>query len=76
MKKVPEYEKPLVEKYRPQVLTEVVGNTLAVDQLKAIAKEGNLPNIIIVVSFLKFPHFKILIFRVLQEQERHRVLCV
>ena len=50
--KAAEYEKPLVEKYRPVVLKDVVGNCIAVDQLKAIAEKGNLPNIIVVVSFL------------------------
>lgn len=54
MKKMPEYEKPFVEKYRPKVLDDVVGNSIAVDQLKAISQKGNLPNIIIVVSISKF----------------------
>ena len=48
--KAAEYEKPLVEKYRPVILQDVVGNCIAVDQLKAIAENGNLPNIIVVVS--------------------------
>ena len=50
--KAVEYEKPLVEKYRPVTLKDVVGNCLAVDQLKAIAEKGNLPNIIVVVRNL------------------------
>jgi hypothetical protein len=37
-------------------LDEVVGNTLAVEQLKAIAKEGGMPNLILVVSL----HIKLL----------------
>ena len=35
-----------VEKYRPAVLDDVVGNAEAVARLKAIAAEGNLPNLI------------------------------
>lgn len=50
IKKGAEYEKPLVEKYRPVVLDDVVGNEVAVDQLKSISQKGNLPNIIVVVS--------------------------
>lgn len=40
-------ELPWVEKYRPKVLDEVVGNQDAVERLRLIAKQGNLPNIII-----------------------------
>ena len=39
---------PFVEKYRPQSVEEVVGNTIAVNQLRAISEQGNLPNCIIV----------------------------
>jgi replication factor C subunit 2/4 len=46
--KLEEYEKPFVEKYRPKYLEDVVGNSVAVEQLKAIAEQGNLPNILIV----------------------------
>ena len=42
------FEKPLVEKYRPVVLDDVVGNTYAIDQLKSIVKFGNMPNLILV----------------------------
>ena len=41
-------EKPLVEKYRPVTLEDVVGNTYAVEQLKSIVKFGNMPNLILV----------------------------
>lgn len=41
------YELPWVEKYRPQVLDDVVGNEETIDRLKVIAKEGNCPHIII-----------------------------
>jgi len=35
-----------VEKYRPAVLSDIVGNAEAVARLKAIAAEGNMPNLI------------------------------
>lgn len=38
---------PWVEKYRPRVLSDVVGNEPAVNKLRAIAQQGNLPHIII-----------------------------
>uniref|UniRef100_A0A6B2L8P7 AAA+ ATPase domain-containing protein n=1 Tax=Arcella intermedia TaxID=1963864 RepID=A0A6B2L8P7_9EUKA len=40
-------ELPWVEKYRPTQCTDIVGNEEAVTRLRIIAKEGNLPNIII-----------------------------
>jgi len=40
------HEKPFVEKYRPQELEDVVGNEQMIKQLSIIAKDGNLPNII------------------------------
>ena len=40
-------ESPFVEKYRPLVLGDIVGNTDTVERLKVIAEEGNMPNIII-----------------------------
>ena len=42
-----ELESPFVEKYRPLVLGDIVGNTDTVERLKVIAEEGNMPNIII-----------------------------
>ena len=39
-----------VEKYRPQTLDEVVGNTETIERLKVIARDGNCPHIIISVS--------------------------
>ena len=57
------FERPFVEKYRPETLDEVVGNKqithfsnftignkFAIDQLKAIVQFGNMPNLILVVS--------------------------
>ena len=41
-----------VEKYRPQVLDDVVGNEDTIARLKVIAREGNCPHIIISVRFL------------------------
>ncbi|CAL1694046.1 unnamed protein product [Somion occarium] len=41
------YELPWVEKYRPETLDDVVGNTDTVERLKVIAKDGNCPHIII-----------------------------
>lgn len=41
------FEAPWIEKYRPEVLSDIVGNTEAVERLHAIAQMGNLPNIIL-----------------------------
>lgn len=38
---------PWVEKYRPTVFSEIVGNEEAVQRLDVFAKDGNMPNIII-----------------------------
>ena len=38
-----------VEKYRPQVLDDIVGNTDTIERLKVIARDGNCPHIIISV---------------------------
>ncbi|KAI1487291.1 DNA replication factor C-like protein [Biscogniauxia mediterranea] len=37
----------MVEKYRPVFLDDVVGNTETIERLKIIAKDGNMPHIII-----------------------------
>lgn len=39
-----------VEKFRPQYVKDIVGNTDAVDRLQVISEEGNMPNIILAVS--------------------------
>jgi hypothetical protein len=44
-----------VEKYRPQVLDDVVGNNETIDRLKVIAKDGNCPHIIISVNHIVQP---------------------
>ncbi|KAI5790090.1 P-loop containing nucleoside triphosphate hydrolase protein [Geopyxis carbonaria] len=36
-----------VEKYRPVILDEIVGNTETIERLKIIAKDGNMPHVII-----------------------------
>eukprot|EP00884_Botryococcus_braunii_P000882 jgi/Botrbrau1/10795/Bobra.0064s0001.1 len=41
------YELPWVEKYRPTLIRDIVGNREAVERLEAIAQEGNMPNIIL-----------------------------
>lgn len=41
------YEAPWIEKYRPEILADIVGNVEAVERLQAIAQMGNLPNIIL-----------------------------
>jgi len=46
-KAMPKLEKPWVEKYRPQLLSEVVGNEETTSRLLAIAHDGNLPNLIV-----------------------------
>lgn len=38
-----------VEKYRPQLLKDVVGNKDAVERLQVVAEEGNMPNVILAV---------------------------
>lgn len=36
-----------VEKYRPVYLDDIVGNTETIERLKIIAKDGNMPHLII-----------------------------
>ena len=36
-----------VEKYRPYVLNDIVGNTETIERLKIIARDGNMPHLII-----------------------------
>ena len=56
------YEIPWVEKYRPTKVADVVGNADAVSRLQVIARDGNMPNLILAVStFLSLSllsHFK------------------
>lgn len=39
--------RPRVEKYRPVYLDDIVGNTETIERLKIIAKDGNMPHVII-----------------------------
>jgi replication factor C subunit 2/4 len=39
--------RPRVEKYRPVFLDDIVGNTETIERLKIIAKDGNMPHVII-----------------------------
>lgn len=41
------YELPWVEKYRPSVLEDVVGNPDVIDRLRVVAKNGNMPHILL-----------------------------
>ena len=41
------FEKPWIEKYRPETLSDVVGNLNIVSQLRVISQEGNIPNLIL-----------------------------
>ena len=43
----PIFDIPWVEKYRPNNLSEVVGNSQIIDSLKNISENGNLPNLIL-----------------------------
>ncbi len=38
-----------VEKYRPHILDDIVGNNDTIERLKVIARDGNCPHIIISV---------------------------
>lgn len=38
-----------VEKYRPQLIKDIVGNVEAVARLQVISEEGNMPNLILAV---------------------------
>ena len=47
------YSLPWVEKYRPHLMSDIVGNRETVERLAVFAKEGNLPNIIIAGKNIK-----------------------
>ncbi|PSS29585.1 hypothetical protein PHLCEN_2v2733 [Hermanssonia centrifuga] len=40
------YELPWVEKYRPQLLNDIVGNNETIERLKVIAKDGNCIDVV------------------------------
>ncbi len=41
-----------MEKYRPQLIRDIVGNKEAVSRLQVVAEEGNMPNLILAVREL------------------------
>lgn len=43
-------ELPWVEKYRPKILDDIVGNKYAIQQFKVIAQNGNIPHMILTGS--------------------------
>jgi replication factor C subunit 2/4 len=47
------YDMPWVEKYRPNRVTDIVGNEDAVSRLQVIARDGNVPNLILSVRYRK-----------------------
>lgn len=47
IKVVPDLKLPWVEKYRPKTLDDVVGNPECVERLKVIARDGNMPHMIL-----------------------------
>ena len=51
------YDIPWVEKYRPNKVVDIVGNEDAVSRLQVIARDGNMPNLILSVSDLITFHF-------------------
>lgn len=48
-------EIPWVEKFRPTKVSDIVGNEDAVARLQVIARDGNMPNLILAVR--NFPNF-------------------
>ena len=46
------YDIPWVEKYRPTKVADIVGNEDAVSRLQVIARDGNMPNLILSVCVL------------------------
>mmetsp|Transcript_18432 Transcript_18432/g.39012 ORF Transcript_18432/g.39012 Transcript_18432/m.39012 type:complete len:150 (-) Transcript_18432:347-796(-) len=41
------FEQPWLEKYRPTVMKDIVGNPETVGRLEALAQQGNMPNLIL-----------------------------
>lgn len=42
-----EHEQPWLEKYRPTVMEDIVGNEDTVGRLQMLAQQGNMPNLIL-----------------------------
>jgi len=41
------YDVPWVERYRPRILADVVGNEETLSRLRSVAEDGNMPNLIL-----------------------------
>ena len=41
------FEQPWLEKYRPQLIRDIVGNEETVGRLEVLAQQGNMPNLIL-----------------------------
>ena len=41
------YDSPWIERYRPQDLSSIVGNEETILRLRSIARDGNMPNLIL-----------------------------
>lgn len=63
-----------LEKYRPKVLDDVVGNTDTIKRFKYFAQVGNIPHMILAVSLfilvLMYIYLFILEFRDLRDVEK------
>ncbi|KAH9898265.1 P-loop containing nucleoside triphosphate hydrolase protein [Cubamyces lactineus] len=68
------YELPWVEKYRPQILDDIVGNTDTIERLKVIARDGNCPHIIISASIGKTTSIHCLAHQLLGDAYKEGVL--
>lgn len=51
-----DYDMPWVEKYRPNKVADIVGNEDAVSRLQVIARDGNMPNLILAVRNFNLDH--------------------
>lgn len=65
------YELPWVEKYRPTKVVDIVGNEDAVSRLQVIARDGNMPNLILSVrdlfiQFITYSNFRYMIFSIVR----------
>ncbi|XAR70331.1 hypothetical protein NMG60_11027153 [Bertholletia excelsa] len=49
------YEIPWVENYRPTKVVDIVGNEDAVSRLQVIARDGNMPSLILSVRIPSLP---------------------
>ncbi|RWW42084.1 hypothetical protein BHE74_00052392, partial [Ensete ventricosum] len=52
------YDVPWVEKYRPSKVSDIVGNGDAISRLEVIARDGNMPNLILSRKISSFPAYE------------------